>query len=136
MELELGIVKHKCATFAEAEMLADAGAPDIFLAYNLVGTNIGRAVAFRQRFPQVTLAVTADHPKPVAQLGEAMTRAGTSINVLLDIDTGQHRTGLPVGERAAELYRLIGQTPGLIAAGFHVYDGHQHQSSRDERRAA
>ena len=136
MELARGILKHKCATFAEAEMLADAGAPDIFLAYNLVGTNIGRAVAFRQRFPQVTLAVTADHPKPVAQLGEAMTRAGTSINVLLDIDTGQHRTGLPVGERAAELYRLIGQTPGLIAAGFHVYDGHQHQSSRDERRAA
>lgn len=42
MELELGIVKHKCATFAEAEMLASVGIKDIFLAYNLVGPNVRR----------------------------------------------------------------------------------------------
>src|SRR5581483_9541063 len=46
IELAMGIKKHKCATFAEAEMLADAGVKDIFLAYNLVGPNIDRAVAF------------------------------------------------------------------------------------------
>ena len=40
MEMERGIRKHKCATFAEAEMLADAGVTDIFLAYNLVGPNL------------------------------------------------------------------------------------------------
>ena len=34
LELKLGITKHKCATFAEAEMLALAGVKDIFLAYN------------------------------------------------------------------------------------------------------
>ncbi len=136
MELVRGIGKHKCATFAEAEMVADAGAKDIVLAYNLVGTNIGRAVKFRQKYPDVTFAVTADHPKPVKQLGEAMTAAGTTIGVLLDVDTGQHRTGIVVGDEAAELYRLISRTPGLIAAGFHVYDGHQHQSSREDRTAA
>src|SRR6478736_3519835 len=37
IELARGIRKHKCATFAEAEMLADAGVSDIFLSYNLVG---------------------------------------------------------------------------------------------------
>lgn len=136
MELARGIGKHKCATFAEAEMVATAGAKDIVLAYNLVGTNIGRAVQFRAKFPDVTFAVTADHPKPVKQLGEAMTAAGTTIGVLLDVDTGQHRTGIVVGDQAAELYRLISNTPGLVAAGFHVYDGHQHQSSREERTAA
>lgn len=136
MELARGIGKHKCATFAEAEMVAEAGAKDIVLAYNLVGTNIGRAVKFRQRFPDVTFAVTADHPKPVRQLGEAMITAGLTIGVLLDVDTGQHRTGIVAGDEAAELYRLISRTPGLTAAGFHVYDGHQHQSSREERTAA
>ena len=43
IELGMGLTKHKCATFAEAEMLADCGVKDIFLAYNLVGPNIGRA---------------------------------------------------------------------------------------------
>jgi len=136
MELARGIGKHKCATFAEAEMVADAGAKDIVLAYNLVGTNIARAVKFRAKYPDVTFAVTADHPKPVKQLGDAMTAAGTTIGVLLDVDTGQHRTGIVVGDYAAELYQLIGCTSGLVAAGFHVYDGHQHQSSREERTAA
>ena len=32
MELELGITKHKCATLAEAEMLAECGVRDILLA--------------------------------------------------------------------------------------------------------
>ena len=51
----MGIVKHKCATFAEAEMLALGGARDVFLAYNVVGPNVGRAVRYRQRFPRGAL---------------------------------------------------------------------------------
>jgi D-serine deaminase-like pyridoxal phosphate-dependent protein len=136
MELERGIGKHKAATFAEAEMLADVGVKDIFLAYNLVGPNIARAVAFRHRFPDVTLSVTADHPRPLAQLGEAMQSAGTTIDVLLDIDPGRNRTGLPVGDEAFELYRRIGATPGIVPGGLHIYDGHQHQADPVERRQA
>ncbi len=136
MELERGIIKHKCATFAEAEMLADVGIRDIFLAYNLVGPNIRRAVEFVTRYPDVTLCVTADHPRSIALLGEAMQASSQTIDVLLDIDVGQHRTGVPVGPQAKELYRQIASTLGLRAGGFHVYDGHQHQESRDARREA
>src|SRR4051794_10173282 len=39
MERLAGIQKHKCATVAEAEMLAECGVPDVFLAYNMVGPN-------------------------------------------------------------------------------------------------
>ncbi len=136
IELARGIQKHKCATFAEAEMLADAGVRDIFLSYNLVGPNIGRAVEFVKKYSAVSFQVTADHPKPIAALGQAMTAAGTTIDVLLDLDVGQHRTGVVVGPQAKQLYQTIAQTAGLRAGGFHVYDGHQHQSSRDERAAA
>lgn len=135
-ELAKGITKHKCATFAEAEMLARAGARDIFLAYNIVGPNIARAVRFRKTFPEVELAVTADHPGPIAELGRAMSAAGQFISVLLDIDTGQHRTGIIADDEAQKLYQLIADTPGLVPGGFHVYDGHQHQKSREERAAA
>ena len=43
LELDAGITRHKCATIAEAEMLASCGVPDVLLAYNLVGPNCGRA---------------------------------------------------------------------------------------------
>lgn len=136
LELSRGITKHKAATFAEAEMLAEAGVKDIVLAYNIVGPNISRAVRFVACYPDVKFAVTADHPKPIAELGQAMADAGCAIEVLLDVDTGQHRTGIVVGSEAQELYRQIARTKGLRPGGFHVYDGHQHQSSRDERRVA
>lgn len=136
IQLQMGITKHKCATLAEAEMLADCGVKDIFLAYNIVGPNIHRVVAFCQRFPDVRLAVTADHPLPLAQLGQATSKAGVSVDVLLDIDTGQHRTGITVGPQARDLYEQISKTPGIKPGGFHVYDGHQHQKTREDRRAA
>lgn len=136
LELAAGINKHKAATFAEAEMLALAGAKDVLLAYNLVGPNIRRAVAFRRQFPHVALRVTADHPRPLSELGAAMKAAGQEIDVLLDVDTGQHRTGVPVSLEAEELYQRIAETPGVTTGGLHVYDGQNHQTSRDDRRQA
>ncbi|MBM4005401.1 MAG: D-TA family PLP-dependent enzyme [Planctomycetes bacterium] len=131
-----GIRKGKCATFAEAEMLARAGVSDIFLAYPLIGPNLARAVEFRRRYPDRILSVTADDPEQVRKLGETMEDAGQSIEVLLDIDTGQHRTGIPAGDRAAKLYHLIAETRGLRPGGLHVYDGHNHQRDPEERRQA
>ena len=136
IELEKGITRHKCATFAEAEMVAACGAKDIVLAYNMVGPNIARAVAFRQKFPDAQFIVTADDSRMIDQLGAAMVAAGTTIGVLLDLDTGLHRTGVLPGPAAADLYRQISRTPGLTAEGFHWYDGHNHQVDLAERRAA
>jgi len=136
LELELGIHKHKCATFAEAEMLALAGVKDVFLAYNLVGPNISRAVAFKKRFPDVDLSVTADHPGPVAALDRAMSTAGETIDVLLDLDCGLNRTGITEQAAALSLYRQIADAKGLRAGGLHLYDGQNHQTSLAERGTA
>lgn len=135
-ELDLGIRKHKCATFAEAEMLADCGVQDIFLAYNLVGPNIQRAVRFREAFPGITFSVTADHPVPLQQLSTAMQQAGQTIDVLLDLDTGMHRTGIAAGSQASSLYEMIVRQPAVQPGGLHVYDGQNHQVELDSRRTA
>ncbi len=136
LQLELGITKHKAATLAECEMLATAGVRDIVLAYNLVGPNIARAVRFRQQFPNVNFMVTADAVKPLEQLSAAMHAAGQSIGVLLDINPGRDRTGLPAGEEARSLYQLMARLPNLTPAGFHIYDGHFLHSDLQARTAA
>ena len=136
LEVGMGIVKHKCATFAEAEMLALGGAQDVFLAYNPVGPNIGRAVRYRLRFPEVRFSVAADHPEPMAALNEAMARAGIEIDVFVDIDTGLGRTGLAPGPAVLDLYSRIDRASNLRPAGLHVYDGQNHQTGLEERCAA
>ncbi|MFG0332200.1 MAG: D-TA family PLP-dependent enzyme [Maioricimonas sp. JB049] len=136
MQVARGITKHKAATFAEAEMLAQAGAKDVFLAYNIVGPNIARVVAYRKAFPDVRLSVTGDDVASLDQLDRAVMEAGTTVDVFLDIDPGRNRTGVRVGERARLLYRQIVDAKGLNPAGLHFYDGHQHHSSLTQRKAA
>ncbi len=119
MLIEKGIRKHKAATIAEVEMLAEAGATDVLLAYNPVGPNIARVVQLAQRFPQCRLTVTADHAAPVAQLSAAAAQANVEIGVLLDVNVGQNRTGIdPDSPAAIELYRTISKAPGLKLPGF------------------
>src|SRR6266852_1008898 len=62
MELDAGITKHKCATLAEAEMLAGCGAPDVLLAYHLVGPNCERMARLARTYPGCRFSVIADHP--------------------------------------------------------------------------
>src|SRR5205809_5153745 len=76
MQLARDITKHKCATIAEAEMLAEAGAKDIFLAYNPVGPNIGRVVRLVEKYTDASFAVTGDNSGPIAALGDAMASVG------------------------------------------------------------
>src|SRR5919202_1186667 len=48
--LQAGVRKFKCATIAEAEMLAQAGAPDVLLAYQPVGAKMGRLIALIKHY--------------------------------------------------------------------------------------
>lgn len=136
MQLAAGIIRHKCATVAEAEMLASAGAKDILLAYNPVGPNIRRVASLCQAYPDVKWIVTADHPDAINDLGRQMVRGGVEVEVLLDLNTGQNRTGVEPGSDAAELYRRLSSTKGIVAAGLHLYDGQNHQREPDVRRTA
>jgi D-serine deaminase-like pyridoxal phosphate-dependent protein len=136
LELEAGIRKHKCATIAEAEMVASCGAPDVLIAYPLVGPNCGRLARLVQVHPRCRFSVLVDHPVGILALSQALAAASQKVDVLLDIDVGQHRTGVAPGAEAVELYELIHRSPALTAAGLHVYDGHNHQESIVERQHA
>jgi len=122
--LELGITKFKCATIAEAEMLAQCGAADVLLAYQPVGPNARRLAQLAAKYRATRFSAIADDAGAVRALSAAMVDMGQSVEVLLDLDVGMHRTGIAPGPAALELYRLIASLPGLVPGGLHVYDGH------------
>ncbi len=136
LELAAGVGKHKVATLAEAEMVAGCGAPDVLLAYPVVGPNVGRLIRLIQAYPGCRFSVTMDDAEAVKALSAAVAGAGLTLDVLLDLDVGMHRTGIAPGPEAATLCEQIHRSPGLRAGGFHVYDGHNHQVSLAEREAA
>jgi D-serine deaminase-like pyridoxal phosphate-dependent protein len=136
MALDVGITKHKCATPAEAEMLAQCGVLDVLLAYPVVGPNCGRLARLAGKYQECRFTVLGDSLNAVKCLSDAMRATGQEVDVMLDLDVGQHRTGVAIGESAVRLYEGITRLPSLRPGGLHVYDGHNHQENREERREA
>lgn len=133
MQLRAGIEKFKAATLAEAEMAAAAGADDVLLAYQPVGPNLQRLAKAVATYPETSFAVIADDPAAVRRIAEQIGDAAQPLRVLIDIDCGMHRTGVEFGPRFDELRDAIDSLQGVSLAGLHVYDGHLHDSSLQQR---
>jgi len=136
MQLEAGVTKHKCATIAEAELLASVGVPDVLISYPLVGPNIGRLLTLISRFPGTAFSTIIDHPAQLTLLSEALSLIRKTIDVLVDLNVGMNRTGIAVGDEAMSLYAKMANSPGVRPGGFHVYDGHNSTEPRADRDAS
>jgi D-serine deaminase-like pyridoxal phosphate-dependent protein len=136
MHLEAGVTRFKCATIAEAEMAASAGAPDVLLAYQPVGPNVARLVRLVRTFPATRFAAIVDDRGAIDALSAAAVAGRVVLDLFLDLDGGMHRSGIAPGADAVELYRWLSTRPGLRAAGLHMYDGHVKATDLDARRQA
>ena len=96
MQIDAGITKFKCATIAEAEMLATTPVADVLVSYPLIGPNIDRFVKLSTTFPDVTCWAIGDNYDQLAILSDKAEQAGIQVPLLIDIDFGMHRTGFPL----------------------------------------
>jgi D-serine deaminase-like pyridoxal phosphate-dependent protein len=135
-QIALGITSFKCATIAEAEMCAQAGAADVLIAFQPVGPNVGRLLALCEKYPGTHFSTVVDHQTALDALSQAAGQARATLEVLIDLDVGQHRTGIPPGPAAVSLYEQIADSPSLKPGGLHAYDGHLSQSDPTVRTAA
>ena len=122
-QIEAGAVGVCCAKVGEAEAMAAAGVRNLLITTEVVGAEkIGRLLRVLDRNPE-TLAVV-DHPDNVRELDAAMGRAGRVLNVLVDVEVGGRRTGIPPGEPALDLARHVTGARHLNLRGLQGYAGH------------
>jgi len=135
MQLERGAVGICCAKLGEAEALVNGGIQDILITTEIVGeTKIHRLIALATR---AKLIVVVDDAVAAAAISDAASASGLRIDVLVDVDVGQHRTGVASGLSAVVLGKAVAAMDGLHLRGLQGYDGHTQQIlSREERRAA
>jgi D-serine deaminase-like pyridoxal phosphate-dependent protein len=129
-----GVRHFLCAKLNEAEVLADAGMRDIFIANQVIGpTKLRRLAELASR---ADLSVCVDDADNVEQMARAAGERGVTIGVLVEVDIGMHRCGVEPGEPALALARRIHASPGLRFVGLQGYDGHlQLLTDPTERRA-
>lgn len=134
LQLDAGIGAFKCATIAEVEMAAEAGAPDLLLAYQPVGPNIERILKLGELYPDTRFSALVDDPANLQKISATFSAAGKTLPLLIDIDCGMGRSGIRPGDGAFALCRQIVALPGVEFGGVHAYDGHVHDIDRTERR--
>ncbi len=134
MQMQAGIYRFKCATIAEAEMLATAGVDEVVLAYQLNTSKAFRFLQLIKQYPHIRFASLVDNMQSAQLLNDLFMQEGLTARVYIDIDDGMHRTGFGTGGDMVALYEQINSLPKIQCLGFHVYDGHFHDKEFTERK--
>jgi 3-hydroxy-D-aspartate aldolase len=134
MLLDAGISKFKCATIAEAEMVAIAGGKFLIIAHQLVSPKIERLVKLRQLYPDVMMASVVDNLETAQETNTVFENHGLTADVFLDVNNGMNRSGHELNEHIFGFYQYLTQQSNLRCYGLHVYDGHQRDVDFGQRK--
>ncbi|MDB5074609.1 MAG: hypothetical protein JWO42_788 [Chloroflexi bacterium] len=122
MQLAAGSPGLTVAKLGEAEMFADKGFDNLFIAYPLWGEQKWERLC--RLADRITVRVAADSLEVVEGISRTAARHGIRIRVRLEVDSGAGRTGLQSPEQVLELARRMESLPGVDLVGLMGYGGH------------
>jgi D-serine deaminase-like pyridoxal phosphate-dependent protein len=127
LQLDAGAVGLTVATVGEAEIFADAGFTDLFIAYPVwAGSQRGRRL--RALAERATLRIGIDSVEGAEALAGSL--AGVAAEVVVEIDSGHHRSGVQPG--AAGKLAVTAARAGLDVVGVFTFPGHSYGPGRAE----
>jgi D-serine deaminase-like pyridoxal phosphate-dependent protein len=127
LQLDAGARGITVGNLGEAEVLADAGVEDLFIAYPVwaVGPKAARLKALLEKTP---VAVGIDSVAGAERLAGVVAGTGRSVRVLVEIDSGLGRTG--VAATMAGLVASAAHGLGLDVVGVFTHAGHSYAGPR------
>ena len=135
-QIAQGAVGVCCAKIGEAEVFADGGILGLLITSPVAApAAIVRLAALAGRSAGLMAAV--DDPGVVARTQQALAEAGTTLEMVIDIDPGIRRTGVASPEAAVELAEAIAACDNITLRGVQYYCGiQQHVEDYAARHAA
>jgi D-serine deaminase-like pyridoxal phosphate-dependent protein len=136
LQRERGASGLTVATLAEARAFAEAGFDDLTWAVPAVPGRLDEVVALARR---LTFRVLVESEAAVEAVTRAAMESGVALRVWLEVDSGQHRTGVdPASPLAEALARRIVTSPPLVFDGIltHAGQGYGAKDRAELARAA
>ncbi len=128
-QLALGAVGVTVATVGEAEVFVGSGCDDVFVAYPL-WVDDALAIRLRELAARARIRIGVDSADS-ARVAAAGLR-GSGVTVLVEVDSGHHRTGVPPSGAGA--VAMAAKAAGLQVDGVFTFPGHSY--APETRRAA
>lgn len=123
LQLGAGARGLTVGTLGEAEVFADAGVDDLFLAYTLWASE-AKALRLRELHERTRLRVGVDSVEGAQALGRAVAGSARPLDILIELDSGGHRAGVRPDE-AVRVARAADRT-GLRILGVYTHGGHSY----------
>jgi D-serine deaminase-like pyridoxal phosphate-dependent protein len=121
-QVRAGAVGIACQKLGEADVMADAGLPDILIPYPIIGPiKIRRLLDLARRTHVTTVVDTLDGAGP---LSAAAVAAGIVLDTMLEVDSGYHRCGVSPNAALGLAQTIARDLPGLRFKGVMAYEGH------------
>ena len=120
-QMALGAIGITCAKLDEAEALVNAAVKSILVANQIVGKIKLQRLASLSKSSEIIVGV--DNPENIRDLSRAARAEKTKIHVLIEIDTGMKRCGVPPRD-AVKLARAVAEEKHLVFRGIMGYEGH------------
>jgi D-serine deaminase-like pyridoxal phosphate-dependent protein len=124
LQVEAGAAGLTVGTLGEAEVMAAAGLNDLFLAYPLWAEG-AKAARLRALHDATGLTVGVDSKNGAERLAAAVAGTSRPLRVLIEVDSGGHRTGTG-GPREAAAVALAARDLGLQVVGVFTHGGHSY----------
>ncbi|MCE5264378.1 MAG: alanine racemase [Deltaproteobacteria bacterium] len=122
MQIAAGACGIEVGAIDKAVCMADAGIPDILIAHPFFGE---RKLALLRRFlerPGLKVTLVVDMIEQAAGISRVAEACGRTVPVLIKIDTGGGRFGVPPGEPALQLARQLLRLPGISFEGLYAHE--------------
>jgi D-serine deaminase-like pyridoxal phosphate-dependent protein len=121
-QMAAGAIGMTCAKLSEAEVLVEHGFDNVLVANQVVGE--AKTARLARLATRARVAVAVDHPEQAMAISRAAAAAGSVVRLLVEVDIGMGRCGVPPGEPALELAKRLADLPGVSFAGLQAYEGH------------
>lgn len=118
-QLEAGAIGITCQKVGEAEVMCDAGIKDILIPYNIIGAEKLERLARLSKRAHITVAVDSEFC--VSGIAGAMQEYGSSVDIIIEMDTGGGRCGVQNPEEALDLARKIVRMPNVVFKGLMTF---------------
>jgi len=133
MQLEAGAAGLTAGNLSEAEIFAAAGCQSILIAYPLWAVG-AKAKRLKRLVHATRLSVGADSEAGVDRLAEAVGESAGSLGIVVEVDCGARRSGVPADQAGA--LAAYARDRGLDPMGVFTYPGHGGSADAAEGAAA
>ena len=126
LQMEAGACGIACAKIGEAEVMADNGIGDIFIANEVIGEDkYERLKALHRR---IHVRIGIDNEVQLAQMEKVFATEARPLEVLIEYEVGEVRTGVTSDEQLTRLVKAIQSSKHVVLKGIFSHEGHTYKA--------